>query len=503
MVKELPSATRNPFQLAMLDPTTIQRGSTVETAPYFHRTANEMDIGGGTKYRNDVLLDGTPLTAGDKLGYTPPMDSVSEYTIQQNSVDAEFGHSAGGIAIVTMKSGTNNVKGSAYYFGRSPSLNATSDRAVHRSTTTTRTGTPAGRSGCRSRRTSCSCSRSSTRSTTPSRRPATTRCRARSSARATSRSRTTPTARLRVIYDPLTSRTVNGVQVRDPFPGNRIPANRWDPVAAQILGGLWLPNNAGDDLTGFNNFKYQQELTFHYLNFSTRLDWNISRPLEGERARQPHAHEPGRQRLHGRQRPAEAAQHHGLQAQRLERGGRHRLHLQPLHHAQRPRLVLPGRGQARLPGHGRSASRATRACGRTAGGSRTRRTGRSSTRPTSWWTARAARQFGVAELLVPAAQGLQHARPPQQVLRPSTRSRPARRSASSAATRRASTTRDLRFVARETADKLDEPDAPRPATPGRASCSARWTPRTRGSATRSCRSPTPSSTASTSRTTGR
>ncbi len=132
MVRDLPSATRNPLQLAMLDPTTLNRGSTIETQPYHHRTANEMDLGGGTKYRNDVLLDGTPLTAGNKLGYTPPMDAVSEYTLQTNSVDAEFGHSAGGIAIVTMKSGTNDLKGSAYFFGRDPSLNAESDRALHR-----------------------------------------------------------------------------------------------------------------------------------------------------------------------------------------------------------------------------------------------------------------------------------------------------------------------------------------------------------------------------------
>ena len=33
------------------------------------------------------------------------------------------------------------------------------------------------------------------------------------------------------IYDPLTTRLVNGQYVRDPFPGNRIPANRIDPVA--------------------------------------------------------------------------------------------------------------------------------------------------------------------------------------------------------------------------------------------------------------------------------
>ena len=132
MVKELPSLTRNPFQLAMLDPTILNRGNTSETQPYHHRTSNEMDIGGGTKYRNDVLLDGTPLTAGNKLGYTPPMDAVTEYTIQQNSVDAEFGHSAGGIAVVTMKSGTNELHGSGYYYGRAPGLNAITDRAIPR-----------------------------------------------------------------------------------------------------------------------------------------------------------------------------------------------------------------------------------------------------------------------------------------------------------------------------------------------------------------------------------
>src|SRR6202008_1789640 len=33
-----------------------------------------------------------------------------------------------------------------------------------------------------------------------------------------------------VLYDPLTTRTVNGAIVRDPFPGNLIPANRISPV---------------------------------------------------------------------------------------------------------------------------------------------------------------------------------------------------------------------------------------------------------------------------------
>jgi hypothetical protein len=275
MVKDLPSSTRNPLQLAMLDPMTIQRGSTVETQPFFHRTANEMDIGGGTKYRNDVVLDGTPLTAGNKLGYTPPMDSVSEYTIQQNSVDAEFGHSAGGVAIVTMKSGTNDVKGSAYYFGRDASLNAISDRAnhIHNDNPYWNAGATVGLPIKKNKlflfavfdaiNSTSSAATNYTLPTEPERRGDFSQS-------------YNADGTLRVIYDPLTSRIVNGVQVRDPFPGNIIPQDRWDPVAAQILAGLWMPNNAGDDLTGFNNFKASDDRTFHYLNFSGRLDWNIS-----------------------------------------------------------------------------------------------------------------------------------------------------------------------------------------------------------------------------------
>jgi hypothetical protein len=37
------------------------------------------------------------------------------------------------------------------------------------------------------------------------------------------------------IYDPRSQRTVNGQLVRDPFPGNIIPQNRWDPATAKMM----------------------------------------------------------------------------------------------------------------------------------------------------------------------------------------------------------------------------------------------------------------------------
>jgi hypothetical protein len=276
MVVELPSISRNPWQLALLDPSVVNRGSLVETQPYHHRTANEMDIGGGTKYRNDILLDGTPLIAGNKLSYTPTMDSVAEYTIQQNSVDAEFGHSSGGIAIITMKSGSNAVHGTAYANGRHPSWNAVSDRSSqkHNENPYWTAGGTVGLPIIKNKLFLFGAFEKIENTQT------------------VAGNYTLPTAlerqgdfsqsfnadgTLRVIYDPLTTRLSSDGKsyIRTAFANNKIPKDRLDKLASTIMANLWDPNNAGDDKTGLNNFKYNQENIFHYYNFSARADWQI------------------------------------------------------------------------------------------------------------------------------------------------------------------------------------------------------------------------------------
>jgi hypothetical protein len=49
-------------------------------------------------------------------------------------------------------------------------------------------------------------------------------------------------SQLVTIYDPLTTRTVNGVILRDPFPGNVIPAYRINPVALAMLKPMPVPS---------------------------------------------------------------------------------------------------------------------------------------------------------------------------------------------------------------------------------------------------------------------
>ena len=48
--------------------------------------------------------------------------------------------------------------------------------------------------------------------------------------------------KLITIYDPATGRLVGDRWVRDPFPGNRIPAERIDPVAAALAAYFLRPN---------------------------------------------------------------------------------------------------------------------------------------------------------------------------------------------------------------------------------------------------------------------
>jgi len=127
LIDQTPISGRNPYGLAALDPSIAVTTSTNENRPYHHAYANDYDAGGGTRRANDVLLDGVPLGASYKTAYTPAIDAVEEITVSKNSVDAENGHSLGGVISLNMKSGTNDFHGSGYFNIRDPKLNSVTD----------------------------------------------------------------------------------------------------------------------------------------------------------------------------------------------------------------------------------------------------------------------------------------------------------------------------------------------------------------------------------------
>jgi len=278
MLSELPVKQRNPFSLALLDPAVVNRYG-AERNPFFMWSSSSIDVGGSTNRKNDLLLDGAPLQLNQKGSYAPPMDAVQEFSVQQNSVDAEFGHSAGGVLSLSIKSGTNNIKGSAYYFGRNPALNAVTNSATRpRVPNLIRNHIGGGSVGAPVKKNKIFnfASYELWRTREP-----------RNTARTmpTDLERTGDFSRslnqfggLRTIFDPWTSRlnVANNTGTRQAFPGNVIPASRIDPTAARFMKDLWGPNNAGDNVTGINNFRTNYTWLLENWNFNNRTDWNIN-----------------------------------------------------------------------------------------------------------------------------------------------------------------------------------------------------------------------------------
>src|SRR5262249_13034987 len=123
-IVELPLNGRNPFALGLL------AGG---TTPFYGLTTNLPFIGGcGRPSANDILLDGVDYYLRDFAGsvgrrgvsYTPSVDAVEEFKVKTNNFGAEYGRSAGYTMNATIKSGGNQVHGTAFEFLRNDKLDA-------------------------------------------------------------------------------------------------------------------------------------------------------------------------------------------------------------------------------------------------------------------------------------------------------------------------------------------------------------------------------------------
>lgn len=279
MVRNLPIVARNPFTLALLNPAVVST-YTHQKNPFYMWAASSIEVGGTQSRTGDVLVDGMPVMQGPKSSYAPTMDATTEVTVQQNSIDAEYGHSSGGIVNVSMKSGTNELHGTAYYFGRNPVLNAVSN-PLTRAKNEIRNHIWGGTAGfpiVRNRIFNFFAYEQWKQRNPYSdqRRMMTDLEREGDFSRSLNID-----GGLRTIYDPWTSRFEGSAAIRDPFPGNVIPKSRMDPSALLFLRELWKPNNPGIDITGTNNFATAYVWNLSYHNISNRSDFVLSDNVRG------------------------------------------------------------------------------------------------------------------------------------------------------------------------------------------------------------------------------
>jgi hypothetical protein len=264
-IKELPLNGRNFQQLAVL---------AAGVLPAFGHRDREggFNSHGQWATQNNFILDGVDnnsqvLGMEDRKAQVliPSLDAVQEYQIQTSNYSAEFGRNAGAVMNVSIKSGTNQVKGTAYEFARHDRFDARdafayADRngdgkADPEELRQHQFGMTIG-GPIRVNRTFFFASVEALRSRTTE-----------------GSSVTVPTLLERQgIFDPAIV-TIRDPAAGQPFPGNTIPRNRWDPVAAALITLFPEPNFV--DSTRDNYVSSPKHARDRY-QYDVRLDHNFS-----------------------------------------------------------------------------------------------------------------------------------------------------------------------------------------------------------------------------------
>ena len=225
------------------------------------------EINGQPRMANNTLIEG--LDNNQKTGLLsviiPAADALETVSVSTSNYDAEFGRSGGAITNVTLKSGTNNLRGSAFFFGNTEATNA-SDYFTHLKAPTkfAQGGFTLGGPIVRNRffffgdyqRTIDNLGYV-VRATVP------TMAMRNGDFSAVSNG----------IYDPLTG-AVNG-SGRERFPNNQIPQDRISPIARRLIAMIPEPNIAGAPL-GQNNFQKAQVREKTTDAFDTKLNYSLN-----------------------------------------------------------------------------------------------------------------------------------------------------------------------------------------------------------------------------------
>lgn len=291
LITDLPVIGRSVLDLANLLPGVLPGQGTAGSGNAYGPT-----IGGGRTGSGDIRVDGTTMMVTDAnsgilimAGSLPNLEAIQEFTVVVNALAAEYGRSGSGALLFATKMGGNKLRGSLFEFFRNNKLNANdffSNRAGSSLTPFNShqfgftLGGPiripkvydgrrrsfffADYQGVRSR------SPSDFLGTVP---PASWKRGDYSDLR-------TAAGALITIFDPLTITTQpdrDGNYLRQPFPGNLIPANRFDLVGKNLVSYYPEPNAAPWNVyTQLNNFFRPGVSKGVSDNFTLRLDHNFA-----------------------------------------------------------------------------------------------------------------------------------------------------------------------------------------------------------------------------------
>ncbi len=224
IIKELPLNGRNVLQLLTLAPDVNivpSGGIYSQAASRPEAVSQRVSVAGGHSNSAAFYLDGTsnedPYT--QIANVFPNPDAIQEFSFQTNSYNAKFGGRGGGIVNAVTRGGTNEFHGSAFWFVRNAAFNARNffaktDDGLKRN----QYGVTAGGPVIRNKTFFFASWQGSNIRALP-----------------VSSSSISPTAAQRTGDFSSIRSQLRDPDTGDPFPGNRIPISRFDPIAAKII----------------------------------------------------------------------------------------------------------------------------------------------------------------------------------------------------------------------------------------------------------------------------
>lgn len=302
-IEQMPIDSRNPYNLFDLSPGTFDFSSSQYPRPFDNVTGNQIVNGSIQPSENNI--DGLSNDAWDvgRTAFTPSEDVVQEYKVVLDAYDASYGHSGGSAIDVSLKSGTNKIHGSADYFMRRRWLDTEDFQSNYNDepklqhkrdqygfVVTGPVVIPHLFNGKDKLFFVASYERIIDILPNPSYNnyslpnPAWV---TGDFSTATYWNSTTNSLQPLTIYDPLTPLT----SVVDPndgktkmahsaFPGNKIPSDRIDPIAAKVLSYLSYEKPNTDPGPGFapwsNNYAVNQVENDHWHNAMVKIDYNLN-----------------------------------------------------------------------------------------------------------------------------------------------------------------------------------------------------------------------------------
>ena len=264
-------------------------------------------INGGQEFSHEILLDGISLghtDVGGASGQNPSVEAIGEFKLQTGAVGAQYNGGQTAVANFTIKSGTNDLHGTAFYYMQNEALDAPDlstktqglkNPPYRQNNEGYSLGGPVyipkiyhGRNKTfwftnweKSRVTNLQTNGFGTLPPVSFKGGNFSQLLNPSYTGNPQSGTVVGTDALGrpivfgAIYDPRSTRVVNGTTVRDPFPGNIIPASQINPVSENIVSKIGIQDPTFDSMV--NNV--QQLATnapfLNYYNVGVKIDHNI------------------------------------------------------------------------------------------------------------------------------------------------------------------------------------------------------------------------------------